>query len=72
MAARSKPVAVSARSLALFVAVVLFAPSVRADRTTDAEELFRRAKGLIAQNKWDDACPLLEESYRLERGTARC
>ena len=47
--------------------MVLFALPVRADRTTDAEDLFRRAKGLIAQNKWDDACPLLEESYRLER-----
>jgi len=47
--------------------MVLVAPSVRADRTSDAEDLFRRAKGLIAQNKHAEACPLLEESYRLER-----
>ena len=48
--------------------MVLVAPSAaRADRTSEAEDLFRRAKGLIAQNKEVEACPLLEESYRLER-----
>lgn len=46
---------------------MLAAPSARADRTSDAEDLFRRAKALIAQNKHVEACPLLEESYRLER-----
>ena len=55
------------RSTALLVAVALAAPSARADRTSEAEDLFRRAKGLIAQNKHAEACPLLEESYRLER-----
>ena len=49
------------------MALLLAAPSVRADRTSDAEDLFRRAKALIAQNKHGEACPLLEESYRLER-----
>jgi hypothetical protein len=67
VAARPKSVASVARSLALLAAAVLVAPAARADRTSDAEDLFRRAKGLIAQNKYVDACPLLEESYRLER-----
>lgn len=40
----------------------------RADRITDAEDLFRRAKALIAQNKHEEACPLLGESYRLDPG----
>jgi hypothetical protein len=38
----------------------------RADKMTDAEELFRRAKGLMAENKPREACPLLEESERLD------
>jgi hypothetical protein len=62
-----KLVALVARSFAPLVAAMLVAPVVRADRTTDAEDLFRRAKGLIAQDKYVEACPLLEESYRLER-----
>lgn len=37
-----------------------------ADKLTDAEELFRRAKGLMAANKDEEACPLLEESQRLD------
>ncbi|MDB4937437.1 MAG: hypothetical protein JWP87_4409 [Labilithrix sp.] len=48
--------------------MLLVAPSVRADRITDAEDLFRRAKALIAQDKYEDACPLLTESYRLDPG----
>jgi len=47
--------------------LVVAAPA-RADRVTDAEELFRRAKALVAQNKHHDACPLLAESYRLDPG----
>jgi hypothetical protein len=62
--ARSRVVA---RSIVLLAATLLVAPAARADRTSDAEDLFRRAKGLIAQNKHVEACPLLEESYRLER-----
>lgn len=62
-----KSVATVARSTALLAALLLAAPSARADRTSDAEDLFRRAKALIAQNKHAEACPLLEESYRLER-----
>ncbi len=37
-----------------------------ADKLTDAEELFRRAKALMAENKHRDACPLLEESQKLD------
>lgn len=50
------------------MAVVLAAPVARADRITDAEDLFRRAKALIAQKKHAEACPLLGESYRLDPG----
>jgi hypothetical protein len=49
-------------------ATVLVASAARADRITDAEDLFRRGKALIAQDKYDDACPLLAESYRLDPG----
>jgi hypothetical protein len=37
-----------------------------ADKLTDAEELFRRAKGLMAEKKDREACPLLEESQKLD------
>lgn len=33
----------------------------------NAENLFRRAKALMASQKYVEACPLLEESYRLEK-----
>jgi hypothetical protein len=42
--------------------------AARADRISDAEDLFRRAKALMAQNKHEEACPLLGESYRLDPG----
>jgi hypothetical protein len=48
--------------------VLLFAGHARADNIADAEDLFRRAKALIAQNRHDEACPLLKESYRLDPG----
>ncbi len=38
----------------------------RADKITDAEELFRRGKGLMAEKKDREACPLFEESERLD------
>lgn len=38
----------------------------RADKVADAEELFRRAKALMAQNRPAEACPLFQESYRSE------
>ena len=54
------------RRLGLACAIVLVASAARADKLTDAEELFRRAKGLMAEKKDRDACPLLEESQRLD------
>lgn len=71
---RSCPVPARSRSFArpaaLVVAavVLVIAPAARADRITDAEDLFRRAKALIAQKKFAEACPLLGESYRLDPG----
>lgn len=50
----------------LFVASGLAAGDARADKITDAEQLFRRAKALMAENKYREACPLLEESERLD------
>lgn len=38
----------------------------RADKLTDAEELFRRAKALMNEKKDKEACPLFEESERLD------
>lgn len=55
-------------SAALVVAMLVVAAPAHADRVTDAEELFRRAKALVAQGKHHDACPLLAESYRLDPG----
>ncbi|MBX3230890.1 MAG: hypothetical protein KIT84_40580 [Labilithrix sp.] len=49
------------------VAVALCASGVaRADKMTDAEELFRRAKQLMTEKKDKEACPLLEESQKLD------
>ena len=53
---------------ALVVAMLGIAPHARADRITDAEDLFRRAKALVAQGKHQEACPLLAESYKLDPG----
>lgn len=47
-------------------ALWLVAGVARADKITDAEELFRRAKALMTENKHREACPLLEESERLD------
>ncbi len=35
---------------------------------TDAEDLFRRAKALLADKRAAEACPLFHESYRLDPG----
>lgn len=55
-------------AFAFVTTTMLVAPHAHADRITDAEDLFRRAKALIAQNKYEEACPLLTESYRLDPG----
>ncbi|AKV01810.1 hypothetical protein AKJ09_08473 [Labilithrix luteola] len=52
----------------VFGAPFFYVPEARADAIADAEELFRRAKALIAQGKHEEACPLLKESYRLDPG----
>lgn len=52
----------------VFGAPIFYAPAAHADAIADAEELFRRAKALIAQGKHEEACPLLKESYRLDPG----
>jgi hypothetical protein len=57
------------RALFCAGAVVLGVSPARADRITDAEELFRRAKALVAQGRHADACPLFASSYRLDPGT---
>ena len=46
--------------------MTLVAPTARGDKITDAEDLFRRGKALMAHNKHEEACPLLGESYRLD------
>jgi hypothetical protein len=62
------PRVTSIASIALLVAMTAVASTARADKITDAEDLFRRAKALMAQHKHDEACPLLSESYRLDPG----
>ncbi len=58
------------RLVAAIAALALLAAGTsRADKLAEAEDLFRRAKGLIAANKWEEACPLLQESQRLDPGT---
>jgi hypothetical protein len=55
-----------AQRLAFVLCVVLHANAAKADKRTDAEELFRRAKALMNENRHRDACPLFEESERLD------
>jgi hypothetical protein len=50
----------------LVCGVSLVAGHAYADKITDAEELFRRGKSLMAEKKDREACPLFEESHRLD------
>lgn len=52
------------RTWTVGAALLLLATPARADKIADAEELFRRAKALMAQNKPGEACPLFQESYK--------
>ncbi|HEY8074032.1 MAG TPA: hypothetical protein VIF62_07985 [Labilithrix sp.] len=55
--------------LAYALAALGVVSPARADKLAEAEDLFRRAKALIDANKWNEACPLLQESQRLDPGT---
>lgn len=51
------------------LAIVVFAAPARADRVAEAEDLFRRGKALMSEGKNAEACPLLQESQKLDPGT---
>src|SRR5688572_17527836 len=55
-----------ALALLLWLALVLGAPAVRADRFADAEALFKAAKQLEKDGKLAEACPKYEASYKLD------
>jgi hypothetical protein len=44
------------------------APPVSPDRATLAETLFEKAKALMAEHHYDEACPMLAESQQLDPG----
>lgn len=52
----------------MFSGLVAATTHARADRMTDAEDLFRRAKALLVAGKAAEACPMFAESYRLDPG----
>ncbi len=52
----------------LLAGATLFASNAYAGDPAAAQQLFADAKKLIAENKWADACPKLEESQRLDPG----
>lgn len=61
---RSGRVAVSA---ALVVALALASSGARASDSAGADVLFQAAKELVQQNKYAEACPKFEASYRLDK-----
>lgn len=63
---RARPA--SAHTCALLAAIALgsLTRTAHADKMTDAEQLFRRAKQLMTDKKEKEACPLFEESQKLD------
>ena len=57
------------RAVALITVVLAFAANARAGDVTLAEALFREGKALMADGKFDQACPKLEESYEQDAAT---
>jgi hypothetical protein len=55
-------------SIVTFVSFTLVAEAARADGATDPEQLFADATALIAEERWAEAIPKLEEAQRLDPG----
>jgi hypothetical protein len=55
------------RTLAI-VLFVLLVPATSRAQTADANELFAQANALIAEERWSDAIPKLEEAQRIDPG----
>lgn len=53
----------------LACAVLVVAAPARADRVAEAEDLFRRGKAMMNDGKNAEACPLLQESQKLDPAT---
>ncbi|MBL8717204.1 MAG: hypothetical protein JNL79_14555 [Myxococcales bacterium] len=61
----------SHRALSLFVALTLATPWVHADAAFDKSQsaaLFKEGKKLLDQGKFDEACPKLAESHKIDPG----
>jgi tetratricopeptide (TPR) repeat protein len=54
--------------LAIAVLVLASSSTALADKGSKADELFKRAKKLLAEHKYAEACPKFEESYQLDPG----
>ncbi|HEY1547056.1 MAG TPA: hypothetical protein VGG28_04525 [Kofleriaceae bacterium] len=52
----------------LAIALVLVANVAFADKTNKADELFKRAKKLLGEHKYAEACAKFEDSYQLDPG----
>jgi hypothetical protein len=50
------------------IAALLVASVASADKTGKADELFKRAKKLLGEHKYAEACAKFEESYQLDPG----